>query len=218
VPYRAYDSTLGRWLSRDPMGEAGEANLYQYVLNGPVGFLDLFGLDAIPAPGGGYNFVVRVGLDLNNLAGMTITNSNSRVSGQCATGAQFLTGTYVNDVLHDAPATKIDGKPNWRQGQPVLGGNLKPGTMVATGWQNGMYPSAPPSAYAPGGPLHGQPINHTGIFMGMNSNGTMNLYDQFTGKPLGTHPVNPAGYSAVVSDQRYDPRSSTSRPGSCSCP
>ena len=32
-----YDPTIGRWLSEDPIGfEAGDANLYRYVENGPV--------------------------------------------------------------------------------------------------------------------------------------------------------------------------------------
>ena len=29
--YRAYDANLGRWLSADPIGEAGGLNLYGYV-------------------------------------------------------------------------------------------------------------------------------------------------------------------------------------------
>ena len=180
-----------------------------------MNYVDPDGMDAVPASGGGYNFVVRPDLNLGNLAGSSITNTNGNYSGQCATGAQLLTGTNVNGTIHDAPSTST-----WRPGEPVSGGKLKPGTMVATGWQNGGYPSAPPGAYAPGGSMAGQPMNHTGIFMGMNPNGTMNLYDQYTGKPLGSHPANPAGYSAVVSDQKYDPRSSDSaaRPGGgCPC-
>jgi len=39
-----YDPNLGRWLSRDPKGEDGGINLYQYVGNNPVNKIDLFGL------------------------------------------------------------------------------------------------------------------------------------------------------------------------------
>lgn len=38
--YRAYDSDLGRWLSRDPIQEAGGLNLYAYVDNNPLNAID----------------------------------------------------------------------------------------------------------------------------------------------------------------------------------
>ncbi len=47
APYRGYDPAVGRWLNRDPIGEAGGNNLYSYVLNNPVLLVDPFGLDAI---------------------------------------------------------------------------------------------------------------------------------------------------------------------------
>lgn len=48
--YRAYDPDLGRWLSRDPIGESGGINLYGYVKNRPTGNRDPLGLQ-IPTPG-----------------------------------------------------------------------------------------------------------------------------------------------------------------------
>jgi RHS repeat-associated protein len=199
APFRTYNPYSGRWISRDPLGEQGGSNLYDYVLNDPIDLIDLFGMDAVPAPGGGYNFVVRLDLNLNNLAGSSITNMNPNYSGQCATGAQFLTGTVVNGQVHDAPSTST-----WRPGNPV-GRNTPKGTMIATGWSGNTYPSRPSGSYGPG-----QTVNHTGIFEGMNPNGTMNIYDQYTGKPLGAEPANPAGWNAVLSIQKYDPRVSNS--------
>jgi RHS repeat-associated protein len=49
APYRAYNPALGRWLSRDPIGEAGGTNLYQYVNNNPLNKIDQLGLTGEPA-------------------------------------------------------------------------------------------------------------------------------------------------------------------------
>ena len=72
--YRAYQPDLGRWLSRDPIAEAGGINLYDYVHNDPVDQTDPLGLfgfpgghpepDAPPQPpvpgmGGRYESVVQ---------------------------------------------------------------------------------------------------------------------------------------------------------------
>jgi RHS repeat-associated protein len=45
--YRAYDSRLGRFISRDPIEEAGGSNLYRMVFNNPINAIDPLGLDAI---------------------------------------------------------------------------------------------------------------------------------------------------------------------------
>lgn len=48
--FRAYDPDLGRWLSRDPIGERGGLNLYGYVGNNALNRSDPLGLQA-PVPG-----------------------------------------------------------------------------------------------------------------------------------------------------------------------
>lgn len=45
--YRAFDSSFGRWLSRDPLGEQPSLNLYAYVHNDPINQIDRLGLDAV---------------------------------------------------------------------------------------------------------------------------------------------------------------------------
>ncbi|GAB4351236.1 MAG: hypothetical protein Kow0099_35240 [Candidatus Abyssubacteria bacterium] len=47
--YRArfYDPRTGRFLTQDPIGFLGGINLYAYVKNNPVGWLDPFGLEIV---------------------------------------------------------------------------------------------------------------------------------------------------------------------------
>ena len=51
-PCRMYSPSLGRWLQRDPIGYAGGPNLYEYVLDSPMGLVDPLGLDGCGAPTG----------------------------------------------------------------------------------------------------------------------------------------------------------------------
>ncbi len=69
--YRFYDPTLQRWLTRDPLGEAGGINLYGFVGNDPTGLLDSWGLqNARPSP-------PRVGFITSEILG-ELRNNDSR--------------------------------------------------------------------------------------------------------------------------------------------
>jgi len=50
--YRAYDPEMGRWISKDPIGENGGINLYGYVSENPVNTVDALGLQGIIVPSG----------------------------------------------------------------------------------------------------------------------------------------------------------------------
>ncbi len=43
--FRYYSSQLGRWLSRDPIGERGGINIMNFLLNDPVNGIDYLGLE-----------------------------------------------------------------------------------------------------------------------------------------------------------------------------
>ena len=45
--YRYYSPELGRWLSRDPIRERGGVNLYGFVLNNPLFWLDNLGMSGV---------------------------------------------------------------------------------------------------------------------------------------------------------------------------
>ena len=45
--FRYYDPDTGRWLNRDPSEERGGINLYAYLMNSPVNFVDFLGLKFI---------------------------------------------------------------------------------------------------------------------------------------------------------------------------
>jgi RHS repeat-associated protein len=47
---RAYSPVLGRFINRDPIGESGGVNLYEYVGNNPMSWTDPLGLQYWPDP------------------------------------------------------------------------------------------------------------------------------------------------------------------------
>ena len=47
---RDYDAYVGRWTAKDPIGFDDGTNLYAYVHNDPVNFLDLVGTTELPTP------------------------------------------------------------------------------------------------------------------------------------------------------------------------
>jgi RHS repeat-associated protein len=57
--YRFYDPNLQRWLNRDPIEEEGAFNLFNFVVNSPLNWVDPFGLDIAIDPGASQEFKDR---------------------------------------------------------------------------------------------------------------------------------------------------------------
>ena len=156
--YRAYDPLSGRWLSADPIGEAGGMNLYGYVGNDPTGRVDLLGLMTYQV---GISLGGRFFGDLNLNAGLVFDSSGgfgfyravqlgigagAGVSGGIAFGAS--NGDCIEDMA--GPFTNIsaeiggglDGSAEgfWGEGskgQPIVGGGFTAGVGVGAGFAVG---------------------------------------------------------------------------------
>jgi RHS repeat-associated protein len=55
--YRDYSLELARWTSRDPLEEEGGLNLYAFVDNDPINFIDILGLILVTWKGDGYAYI-----------------------------------------------------------------------------------------------------------------------------------------------------------------
>jgi RHS repeat-associated protein len=90
-PSRFYDPTLQRWLTRDPIGEAGGINLYRAVFNSPLNVVDPFGLD--PA------FSGSIGMFSGLSAAQQVQASRTAAPATAAIVASVATGGAADALL-----------------------------------------------------------------------------------------------------------------------
>jgi len=202
--YRYYDPATGRWPSRDPIEEQGGMNMYGFVGNDGISFVDKNGNKAIPNPGkagGKYAFIVNGIDELQVLVELTsiplekcLRVGHPSSGGQCATCCQLLTCTWKDGKAYDYPKTST-----WIPGDTVVNGTTPYGVMIAKGFEGGKYPNKREGTG-----------NHTAIYVGPGATpGTIKVLSQndggaTNGKLVGTRDYPADGWVIVTSNSERD--------------
>jgi RHS repeat-associated protein len=113
--YRAYDPATGRWQSRDPIGESGGINLYGYVSNSPINWVDPDGRIALPAVAGVAALVVAGGIHAYQIA-----NAASQMAPGESAYLQTPLTVAMNVASGVGDAAAITFGPNGSEGMWVV--------------------------------------------------------------------------------------------------
>jgi len=100
--YRAYDSNTARWLSRDPIGENGGINLYGYVGNDPIYWVDGLGLSAVINYSNGTSTTANSAQDF-------VTDVNNSAAGSIDSITAEGHGNSNNQNFHPEDNASSDG-------------------------------------------------------------------------------------------------------------
>jgi RHS repeat-associated protein len=123
--YRAYDPTLGRWLSRDPLAEGSDMNLYAYAYNDPLRRRDALGLEAMTL---GISFYEGIG------GGVSITYNpeTGATSGEFEIGIGVGSSIDVNPA-GESPFGAVETGPAMGEEKGVWFNEESKGTLFAEG-------------------------------------------------------------------------------------
>jgi RHS repeat-associated protein len=116
-PYRFYDPNMQRWLNRDPLGQAGGANLYGFVYNSPVNLFDPFGLIDCNALAAGINHqentidkAIQSMGDINNMYRSSYKMSQLALEGELSQAA-FAGGYLMYEMAYKNAAVALAKAP-----------------------------------------------------------------------------------------------------------
>jgi RHS repeat-associated protein len=119
--FRAYDANLGRWLSADPLGEAGGINLYGYVSGNPINSWDPLGLLAWgnwhsvvnPSIGANPDFACRANTFEQTASVASIGIAGAAIGGAAiagpATAYHFTSATAYASIMSNGVITAGSG-------------------------------------------------------------------------------------------------------------
>ncbi len=101
--YRYYTADTGRWLNEDPIGEVGGVNLYGFVQNDPISWVDAFGLDLAPslALPAGAALEAAKGAGASSISWGTFTNVGAAGTAVAGAIALAVTETWKAYALAD---------------------------------------------------------------------------------------------------------------------
>lgn len=136
--FRAYDADTARWLSRDPIAEAGGINLYGYVGNNPILYYDPLGLirwgqlargvgqfagGVIGAVAAGA--ITPTGIGLPAAVGLALTSGVALTAGVVNIGAAFSddpNAAALEDMMPDNASGVLGRAIGGEKGQKICGG------------------------------------------------------------------------------------------------
>jgi len=99
--YRFYKASTGTWLTRDPIEEHGGKNLYGFVKENPLSFVDLTGLAysySEASPTGAWAIKYTPNLGNFNMMGFTTKYSPISVAKGCQCGQKDM---FISQAVHD---------------------------------------------------------------------------------------------------------------------
>jgi len=138
--YRAryYDPTMGRFISKDPIGfNGGDVNVYRYVHNNPINFIDPTGLAWRDVPGG-VATALREGLKGAVTATGRATEAMGITSGRVQAAAYTVSGAGLTTI---GTITLPEGAPLIGLGVPLLAEGLVRTGAEALGGDTSTIPS-----------------------------------------------------------------------------
>lgn len=114
--YRAryYDAKIGRFITQDPISfVGGDENLYSYVWQNPVNWIDPLGLDSLRFNGGTISWLNDQGQVVDTYQGISGSRRYERLSEGDYTGQNLRLRRYNREMICEDSGWSLDLEPNF---------------------------------------------------------------------------------------------------------